>query len=533
MLWRCLVMSICFLIPFGLLSQVSSYVVKLNSKESASYFQEYLNKQVPSDFIELNSIFPDLDLYSLKINTDLSKSEYLPIIESFEDLNYLHKDAEITYRKAPNDTRYFDQTNLALIDAEKVWDLTTGGNTQNQEEIVIAIIDDGFDDTHIDLIDNLWINPGELLDGIDNDQNGFIDDINGANFLNNDGNHPLRNHGTAVAGIIGAKGNNGEGISGLNWDIKMMLLSEGFNIPDIIRSYNYIYEQRKLYNDSNGIEGALVVATNFSAGIDFAKAEDFPSWCEVYDKLGEVGILSVIAVTNKDVNIDQDGDMPGTCSSPYLITVTDTDTNDSFMQSGTGRINVDLSAPGTGTISSRVNDLTGEFGGTSGAAPHVCGTIGLLYSLDCDKITALLSENPSSLALAMKEAILNSTNSLASLSNITVSGGRLNAYNATQALASFCDPSNEANNSLELIDVYVDSETGSVSISYKTNSNSEHHLSLYDPLGRLLYSQEFMPPFLGLKKIEFDIPKITSGISILVLEGDGEVTSKAIATLFN
>jgi subtilisin family serine protease len=137
-------------------------------------------------------------------------------------------------RNKPNDSLFTQQWHLdntgqgggvpgADIDADLAWDLTTGGTTKNGDTIVICVVDNGLDKSHEDIIDNLWINHNEIPNnGIDDDQNSYIDDYNGWNGEDQNGSIPSGNHGTSVAGLIGGRGNNKKGITGINWNIKIM-----------------------------------------------------------------------------------------------------------------------------------------------------------------------------------------------------------------------------------------------------------------------------------------------------------------------
>ncbi|MEL6926878.1 MAG: S8 family serine peptidase, partial [Bacteroidota bacterium] len=254
----------------------------------------------------------------------------------------------------PNDERYFEQWHMDIINAPDIWDFTTGGLTPNGDTIVIAMLDGGFDAFHEDLIDNIWRNHGEIPnDGIDNDNNGYVDDIDGWNVKDNSNDHTARvpinsiSHGTATAGIAGARGDNRIGLAGVNWNVKLMLLSGTEFEDEIVEAYLYAYEQRKLYNETNCQQGAYVVVTNFSLGIDDAFAADSPIWCGVYNILGEEGILSIGATTNRNVNVDIVGDMPTTCASEFLLSVTSTDQADAKAdRAGVGERSIDLGAPG-------------------------------------------------------------------------------------------------------------------------------------------------------------------------------------------
>ncbi|MBK9488316.1 MAG: S8 family serine peptidase [Haliscomenobacter sp.] len=209
----------------------------------------------------------------------------------------------------------------------QAWDITTGGLTPNGDTIVVCVIDDGIDTTHRDLKANLWVNRAEIPNNNrDDDENGYIDDYRGWNVqLKNDNISADASHGTEVAGMIGAVGNNNLGITGVNWKIKIMGVMGGYNSAkeaDIIQAYNYPFIQRKLYNQSGGKKGAFVVATNASWGIPRTTPADYMIWCNFFDSLGHQGIINVNATSNSNIDIDVTGDMPGGCGSPFIIVST-------------------------------------------------------------------------------------------------------------------------------------------------------------------------------------------------------------------
>jgi subtilisin family serine protease len=148
----------------------------------------------------------------------------------------------------------------ADVDTSLAWDITQGS-----ADIVIAVIDDGFDMSHPDLAPNLWVNTGEVpSNGVDDDGNGFIDDINGFDFKMNDGNPAANNvdyHGTHTAGVAAALGNNALGVTGVNWDAAVMPI-QGLsgNEAIVVAAYGYALTMRQIYNDTNGAMGAFVAS---------------------------------------------------------------------------------------------------------------------------------------------------------------------------------------------------------------------------------------------------------------------------------
>lgn len=349
-------------------------------------------------------------------------------------------------RAVPNDPAYnqqwqYEQSSDFDLDASAAWDITTGGVTALGDTIVVCVIDDGLEVGHSDWGNNIWQNSGEINgNGIDDDGNGYVDDFQGWNANNNNNNivagSPLTNHGTPVAGIIAAQGNNGIGVSGVNWDAQLMFVVGGGTSANSIAAYSYPLECRKLYNQTNGALGAFVVATNSSWGVNNQPCTSYaPLVNEFYDTLGSYGILNAAATANANNNVDVTGDFPTSCSSDYLITVTNINqVGNKVNQAGYGATTVDLGAYGEGTYTMAINNNYAGFGGTSGATPHVAGVIGLLYSAPCPRLALLARTQPAQTALLLKQIILNSTVPNPTLNGITVSGGVLNMKNALDSV---------------------------------------------------------------------------------------------------
>ncbi|HNA33850.1 MAG TPA: S8 family serine peptidase, partial [Flavobacteriales bacterium] len=244
-------------------------------------------------------------------------------------------------RITPNDSQFSQQWHHVDpqdndIDSDLAWNITTGGNTALGDTIVVCVVE-GFDRSHSDLNANAWVNRAEIDgNGIDDDANGYVDDVFGWNpSAGNDNSLFSGSHGTSCAGMVGAKGNNANGVSGANWAVKMMPVRIGsLTEANVIASYSYALAQRQRWNDTNGLEGAFVVATSSSWGIDQADPDNYPLWCGFYDTLGEAGILNCGATTNSNLNVDVVGDMPTACSSPYMISVTATNSSDQRTFSG-------------------------------------------------------------------------------------------------------------------------------------------------------------------------------------------------------
>ena len=385
----------------------------------------------------------------------------------------------------PDDERFDEQWSMkntgqgggtvdADIDATDAWDITTGGLTAYGDTIVIAIIDNGADLDHEDLV--FWKNYAEIPDnGIDDDNNGYVDDYDGWNAYNHNGNVPMGNgHGTHVCGIAGAHGNNGIGVAGVNWNVQLLPIAGSSTTESVVvEALSYLYVIREQYNQTNGAEGAFVVADNCSFGVDQGDPDDFPIWEAMYDSVGHLGILSEAATANANWDIDVVGDVPTAFATDYMISVTNTNKYDHKASAGYGLTTIDLGAPGSGIISTVNNSLYGYKSGTSMATPHVTGAVGLILAAADPAFISFYKENPAAGALLIKQYILDGVDLLSDLEGKTVSGGRLNVYNSIQLLLNRSDLTvipDSFNVELRLNSVLNDTLTilnsGSATISY-------------------------------------------------------------------
>lgn len=334
------------------------------------------------------------------------------------------------------------------IDSDLAWDITTGGQTTNGDDIVVCVIEGGGTNyNHNDLIANHWTNPGEIDgNGVDDDGNGYIDDFNGWDPVSNTDNIGAGGHGTAVSGMIGAKGNNGIGGAGVNWDVKIMQVEVGgLTEANVIEAYDYPLTMRQLYNNTNGAQGAFVVATNASWGIDNANPVNYPVWCAYYDTIGAEGILNCGATANNNVNVDTNGDMPTGCTSPYMIGVTATNSSDQRTFSGYGINSIDLGAPGESVYLPSGSSGYSSTSGTSFASPCVAGAIALLYSAPCSDIATQALTAPQNTADLVRNYIFNGVDPIASLATEVATGGRLNVRNSIDLLINGCGPLPDCN----------------------------------------------------------------------------------------
>ena len=392
----------------------------------------------------------------------------------------------------PDDPNLASQWGLFTIGTEKVWELTKGGVSALGDTIVVAILDTGFDINHEDLKGNIWINKGEKPgDKLDNDQNGYIDDVSGWNFIHHNATHIADNHGSSVAGIIGAKGNNGKGISGMNWHVKLMVFETRL-VSDIIAAYDYIIDQRERYNRTKGKQGAFVVTTNASFGVNKIKCVDQPLWGEMYDRLGAAGILSAAGAANNPWNVDEVGDMPTTCKSDYLMTVLNTNPKDErYAGSAFGAVSIDMGAPGQNSFSTRNNNEYGVFHGNSAASPHLAGAIALLYSIPRQKLAEDAMAFPAQTAMKIRNLLLNNVDKVPSLVSLTSTGGRLNVFSSMLKLLDIYPEKKPEMPTGKLL-VYPNPSIDEIYVEIAKPENETGLLSIYNAMGQQV-KQIFMP----------------------------------------
>jgi subtilisin family serine protease len=443
-----LVLGLCFSsVPY----QKESLIVKFEHRLN----KENIVKKLSSSSFKLeNLLVQQMNIWLIKFNEKEFSSDQnaLDEILKFDGVIYAQFDHLTTPRLIPNDpdfSQMWDMNNTgqsggqndADIDAPEAWDITTGGITVLGDDIVVAVVDGGVQTNHVDLIENIWVNENEIPgNGIDDDNNGYVDDINGWDAYSNDGSIPSNDHGTHVAGTIGAVGNNGNDVVGVNWNVKLMSVAGSSGQTSVISiAYGYVLDQKTLWLETNGEFGANVVATNSSFGVDYADCNSgsYPVWNDLYDAMGEIGILSATATINSNQNVDSVGDVPTGCSSDYMISVTNTTNNDvKYNSAGYGAETIDLGAPGTNICSTvPTNSVSCSYTGTSMATPHVAGAIGFLHSAASYSLAELCISDPGGCALTIKDAILNNVDQLSSLQGNTVSGGRLNLFQSALSIS--------------------------------------------------------------------------------------------------
>jgi thermitase len=319
----------------------------------------------------------------------------------------------------PNDPQFDQQWALnnlgqdggkerADIDALKAWLKTRGS-----EKVVVAVLDTGVDYTHKDLVSNIWFRPDSVPPYADDelgsfdDVNGYDADANAADPMDDNG------HGTHCAGIIGAEGDNNEGIAGINWKVQIMPLKflgrGGFGTTkNAIEAINYAIDRKQ--------KGVNIRVINASWGsTQYSRALE-----DAIRAAGEQGILFVAAAGNSSTDNDKRAHYPSNFNLPNVISVAALDRTDSMASfSNFGAKTVHIAAPGRDILSTWLKDVYREASGTSMAAPQVSGVAALI-----------LSSEPDLSVEKLRERILRSVDKIPTLDGKVASGGRLNAAKA-------------------------------------------------------------------------------------------------------
>ena len=297
------------------------------------------------------------------------------------------------------------------VDAPEAWDISKG-----DPNVVVAVIDTGTDPTHVDLSPNIWKNPDEIAgNGIDDDNNGFVDDVAGWDFANNDSSPADDNfHGTHVAGVIGAVHNNGQGIAGIAPNVKILPLKvlksngEG-DTAALLNAVNYAIKLRRK-------QGVNIRVINASLG-GGPKTEILE---RAIGRANKAGILFVAAAGNSSVNNDVEPVYPASYKVPNVISVAAINSTGNLAYfSNFGAESVHVAAPGTTIWSTILFNFYLPFSGTSMAAPHVAGIAALVFS-----------EYPQLTPSEVRDRIMNSVKPLQELEGVVMAPGVVSGLNA-------------------------------------------------------------------------------------------------------
>ncbi|MDH5508516.1 MAG: S8 family serine peptidase, partial [Anaerolineae bacterium] len=345
---------------------------------------------------------------------------------------YVEKDQALQLMAAPNDPSYnslwaaknigqtINMSGAGTVDADvnlqEAWSNVGTGSA----DVVIGVIDTGVQITHPDLAANIFVNPGEIANnGIDDDGNGYIDDVNGWDMYYNDNNpiNPGDSHGTHVAGTIAAVGNNGVGVVGASWSAKILPCKIGpdngsITLSAALQCLDYFYNLKT--RSTNPVD---ILASNNSWGGSASQA--------LYEAIlaqNQAGILFIAAAGNSAQNNDtQDkgaAAWPAMYYSPNLIKVANTTNTDTLSSSSSyGRYTVDVGAPGQDIYSTLTNNGYGFMTGTSMATPQVTGLAALIKGV-----------YPHKKWYEVKNLILAGGEPIGALNNKTVTGRRIRAW---------------------------------------------------------------------------------------------------------
>ncbi|HSM63586.1 MAG TPA: S8 family peptidase [Gillisia sp.] len=364
----------------------------------------------------------------LLVSSKLSTLAAIERLKGLPEVEYAEPNFIYNHHATANDPSYTDgslwgmygdatsPSNQYGSQAGEAWD---AGNT-GSSTVYIGIIDEGYMYEHEDLAANAGTNPGEVAgNGVDDDNNGYVDDVNGWDFDGNDNSvfdGVDDDHGTHCAGTIGGVGNNGVGVAGVSWNVKLMggkfLGRRGGTTANAIKAVDYFTDLKQRH----GIN--LVATSNSWGGGGFSQG-----LFDAIERANQAGILFIAAAGNATNNNDANLSYPGSYTNSNIIAVasiTNSGAISSF--SNYGATTVDLGAPGSGIYSTVPTRSKGQvvsayatYSGTSMATPHVSGAAALYAS-----------SHPGATASQIKDAILNSTVATPSLSGKTVTGGRLN-----------------------------------------------------------------------------------------------------------
>jgi|GEM_PF-7079161 len=353
------------------------------------------------------------NVYVLTIDTKKqSLVEALKILNNSSLVEIAEPDYIVRANAIPNDQYYSQLYGMGLLSMPQAWDITTGSN-----QIVVGVIDTGIDLNHPDLVSNIWINPNP------NSYGSYINDINGYNFISGASNpsNPMddEGHGTHCAGTIGGVGNNGIGVAGVNWNVKLAALKfldaggSGYS-SDAIKAINY----------ANAM--GIPVLSNSWGGGSYSQT--------LYNAIRNYNGLFIAAAGNNSSDTDINAHYPSSYELPNIISVASCSQNFQVTTRFTnyGKTTVHLAAPGDGIYSTywENGSTYRSLSGTSMATPHVAGVAALV-----------LSKYPSLPALKLKKAILDGITVRSEWNGLVWTGGVVNAKGALDCAAIYANPS--------------------------------------------------------------------------------------------
>jgi subtilisin family serine protease len=345
---------------------------------------------------------------------DATQNACAEIMKSMPDVATCDPEKVIKAFLTPNDARYSElhglnnPTQLVDIDAPEAWDISTGS-----AEVVVAVLDTGMDIDHPDLVDNLWTNTGEVPNnGVDDDGNGYIDDVNGWDFVNDDNDPSDDNgHGTHLSGTIGARGNNSGGVVGVNWIVKILPLkflgAEGNgSLSGAVAGLNYARALKA--------RGVNIVVVNCS----FGSSDSSTSESNAIQGLRDAGVFIAAAAGNESENNDNVPSYPASYNLSNVISVAAVNRQGSLASFSNFGSSVDIGAPGVDILSTYPDNTYEVLDGTSMAAPHVAGALALLETVA-----------PNLTLAEARSRLLSTARVLPGLNGVVASGRYLNVLN--------------------------------------------------------------------------------------------------------
>ena len=513
---------------------------QLNENQSFKSFIKLFYKNFDGlGYAGFGVVSENMHIYSFQFDPSVFKeNDMLNLLQSTPSVSAVQFNHFVEERSTPNDPLYTQQWSLTKINAPSVWDKTVGGTTACGDTIVVAILEKGFyDRTTDDLQANIWLNKDEIPNNnIDDDGDGYVDDYRGVAFVGGKDNHSVLSgssitisslqHGTGVAGVIGAVGNNAKLVSGVNWKVKLMLISGVLYESDIIKAYDYVLKMNKLYKSSNGKKGAFVPVTNMSAGFDNSSPAKQPLLCAVYDTLGKYGILNFVAVTNGSYDVEKIGDMPTLCAKQSMVAVTATDKDDQLQDYGYNGKYVHLGAPGHEVLVLKDGNTAESDNGTSFATPLAAGAAALLWSMPENRLCQLAKTDAAAAMNLVKGAILRGVDVVPSLTGKTISNGRLNVGKAYQQLRrAFGQPIGD----YDILKLYPSPVDKTLSVVFQLPETVNANILIVNTLGQIVYQKNINDAILLSDKILIGTGNFPPGLYYMSVQANNfEATKKFV-----
>jgi subtilisin family serine protease len=465
----------------------------LHTRHAAQVMREY---RIPSN-LQLVKVAPGM---SAEAAVELYKQD--PDV-LYAELNYVYQLADAP-AAAPNDPRFGDLWGMnntgqlggladADINAAEAWEITTGSSS-----VIIGSIDTGFDYNHQDLVDNIFSNPGEIPgNGIDDDGDGYIDDVHGIDATTDSGNPmDVDGHGTHTTGTIAARGNNGTGVAGVNWSAKVVSC-KAFNpsatLDDLLQCMDYF-----LLLKTRAVNPVDIVATNNSwGGGPFAQ-----SLLDAIEAHNQAGMLFIAAAGNAGSNNDLAPFYPATYEASNIISVLATNRFDQRASfSNFGALSVDVGAPGEDILSTLPGNTYGLLSGTSMATPHVTGLVGLIKAQD-----------PTRTARQIKNLILTGGVPSPSSAGLVLTGRRIRADGSltcvNRTLANRVAPTSTSvitgvGTAIPLAFLSITCDSATTTPQAVTVAETGETISLVDSTGGGLFQASFTPTTQGTSTLTF------------------------------